>query len=83
MGEGHPVFRHGQAAGAILAEIADHPEITLCRRDITRFILVEPSKRSDEIQTLLKLDGPRHEGRANAPRHVLKLVELPFLLSSG
>lgn len=41
---------------AILAEIADHPEITLSRRDILRFILVEPSKRSEEIQTILKLD---------------------------
>lgn len=41
---------------AALAEIADHPEITLSRRDILRFILVEPAKRSEEIQTLLKLD---------------------------
>ena len=41
---------------AALAEVADHPEITLSRRDIIRFILVEPAKRSDEIQTLLKLD---------------------------
>lgn len=41
---------------AVLAEVADHPEITLCRRDIIRFILVEPSKRSTEIQTLLKLN---------------------------
>jgi hypothetical protein len=41
---------------AALAEIADHPEITLCRRDILRFILVEPTKRSDEIQAILKLD---------------------------
>ena len=41
---------------AALAEVADHPEITLSRRDIIRFILVEPSKRSAEIQTLLKLD---------------------------
>lgn len=40
----------------ILDAIADHPEITLSRRDIIRFILVEPSKRSQEIQTLLKLD---------------------------
>lgn len=39
-----------------LAEIADHPEITLSRRDILRFILVEPTKRSEEIQTILKLD---------------------------
>ena len=41
---------------AALDEVADHPEITLSRRDIIRFILVEPSKRSVEIQTLLKLD---------------------------
>jgi recombinational DNA repair ATPase RecF len=41
---------------AALAELADHPEITLSRREILRFILVEPSKRSEEIQTLLKLD---------------------------
>jgi RecF/RecN/SMC N terminal domain len=41
---------------AALAEIADHPEITLSRREILRFILVEPTKRSEEIQSLLKLD---------------------------
>lgn len=40
----------------ILGEIADHPEITLSRREILRFILVEPTKRSEEIQSLLKLD---------------------------
>src|SRR5262249_12795621 len=39
-----------------LAELADHPEITLSRREILRFILVEPTKRSEEIQTILKLD---------------------------
>jgi hypothetical protein len=41
---------------AVLDEIADHPEIMLSRREILRFILVEPSKRSEEIQTILKLD---------------------------
>lgn len=41
---------------AILAEVADHPEIMLSRREILRFILVEPTKRSEEIQTILKLD---------------------------
>lgn len=40
----------------ILAEIADHPEVTLSRREILRFILVEPTKRSEEIQSILKLD---------------------------
>ena len=39
-----------------LAEVAAHPEISLSRREILRFILVEPTKRSEEIQTILKLD---------------------------
>lgn len=39
-----------------LEAVAAHPEITLSRRDIIRFILAEPSKRSQEIQALLKLD---------------------------
>lgn len=41
---------------AVLDDVAEHPEITLSRREIIRFILIEPSKRSIEIQTLLKLD---------------------------
>jgi AAA domain len=44
------------AVRAALTDIADHPEITLSRRDILRFILVEPTKRSEEIQTILKLE---------------------------
>lgn len=39
-----------------LKEIANHPEVTLSRREILRFILVESSTRSEEIQSLLKLD---------------------------
>jgi hypothetical protein len=42
---------------AVLAEVAEHPEIALSRREILRFILVEPTRRSEEIQTILKLDG--------------------------
>lgn len=41
---------------AALADIAAHPEITLSRREILRFILVEPTARSEEIQAILKLD---------------------------
>lgn len=41
---------------AALEEIAEHPEITLSRREILRFILIEPTQRSEEIQTILKLD---------------------------
>lgn len=45
---------------AAFAEIADHPEITLSRREILRFILVEPTKRSEEIQTILKMEEIGH-----------------------
>lgn len=45
---------------AALADVADHPEITLSRREILRFIVVEPTKRSEEIQILLKLDDIGH-----------------------
>ena len=51
-----------------LAEIADHPEIMLSRREILRFILVEPTKRSEEIQTILKLDEIRADPRGDEHR---------------
>ena len=41
---------------AILDDIQNHPEITLARREILRFILVEPTKRSEEIQAILKIE---------------------------
>lgn len=41
---------------AALMDVSAHPEIALSRREILRFILVEPTKRSEEIQTILKLD---------------------------
>jgi recombinational DNA repair ATPase RecF len=41
---------------AIFEEVAEHPEITLARRDILRFILAEPAQRSEEIQAVLKLE---------------------------
>ncbi|WP_242392228.1 ATP-binding protein [Anaeromyxobacter oryzisoli] len=41
---------------AVFAELAEHPELALSRREILRFILVEPTKRSEEIQAILKLD---------------------------
>ena len=48
------------AVKAALDEIADHPEIALSRREILRFILVEPTKRAEEIQAILKLDEIGH-----------------------
>jgi hypothetical protein len=48
------------AIKAAFDEIAAHPEIVLSRREILRLILVEPTKRSTEIQTILKLDDIGH-----------------------
>ena len=42
---------------AALAAVARHPELTLSRRDILKFILIEPGKRAAEVQTLLQLDA--------------------------
>ena len=41
---------------AVFEEIARHPEITLARREIIKFILTEATQRSRDVQTLLKLD---------------------------
>jgi hypothetical protein len=41
---------------AVLDEVAEHPELTLSRREIIKYILVEAGERSKEIQALLKLD---------------------------
>ena len=43
------------AARAVLKEVARHPELTLSRREIIKYILVEAGERSKEIQALLKL----------------------------
>lgn len=45
---------------AALAAVAEHPEIALSRREILRFILVEPTERSQGIQTILKLEDVGH-----------------------
>lgn len=41
---------------AAIKEVEAHPEITLSRREVLRFILAEPTKRSEEIQIILKLE---------------------------
>lgn len=43
-------------SGAILEEVEQHPELTLSRREIIKYILVEAGERSKDIQALLKLD---------------------------
>ena len=44
------------AVRAVLEEVARHPDLTLSRREIIRYILVEAGQRSKEIQALLKLE---------------------------
>ena len=44
------------AARAAVEEAALHPELTLSRREIIKYILLEASERSTEIQALLKLE---------------------------
>jgi ABC-type branched-subunit amino acid transport system ATPase component len=45
------------AVKAAFAELAEHSEVTLSRREIIKFILTEAAKRSRDVQTLLKLDA--------------------------
>jgi len=42
---------------AVFADLAEHGEVTLSRREIIKFILTEAAKRSRDVQTLLKLDA--------------------------
>ena len=41
---------------AIIEEVAKHPELSLSRREIIRYILVEAGQRSKQIQALLRLE---------------------------
>ena len=41
---------------AVIEEVAQHPELSLSRREIIRYIIVEAGQRSKEIQALLKLE---------------------------
>lgn len=53
----HPKITPDDAAiRAVFAELAQHPETTLSRREIIKFILTEATQRSRDVQTLLKLD---------------------------
>ncbi len=44
------------AIRAVIEEVAQHPELSLSRREIIKYIIVEAGQRSKEIQTLLKLE---------------------------
>ncbi len=56
------------AIRAVIEEAAQHPELSLSRREIIKYIIVEAGQRSQEIQALLKLE------EIGAIRGVLKTV---------
>jgi len=41
---------------AAIKELQTHPEFALSRREIIKYIITPPGKRSEEVQTLLRLD---------------------------
>lgn len=41
---------------AIVAELQTHPEFALSRREIAKYVVTPPSRRSTDVQTLLRLD---------------------------
>lgn len=41
---------------AILEKVALHPEFTLSRRELIKYVLSEPGKRAKDVQELLRLD---------------------------
>src|SRR5207245_1249764 len=40
----------------VLKQVKSHPEFVLSRRELIRYVLATPGKRSEEIQALLHLD---------------------------
>jgi hypothetical protein len=61
---------------AVIEEVADHPELTLSRREIIKYIIVEAGQRSKEIQALLKLE------EIGQTRGVLKTVTNKLAIES-
>ena len=51
------IIPNDPAVKAVFAELTEHSEVTLSRREIIKFILSEAAKRSRDVQTLLKLDA--------------------------
>jgi hypothetical protein len=52
-----PIIKPGNPkVAAILREVATHPEFVLSRRELIKYVLSEPGKRSEEVQALLRLD---------------------------
>lgn len=41
---------------AVVEELRTHPEFALSRREIVKYVITPPGKRSEDVQTLLRLD---------------------------
>jgi hypothetical protein len=41
----------------VFSRVANHPEVVLSRREIIKYVLAEPGRRSKEVQALLKLES--------------------------
>jgi ABC-type cobalamin/Fe3+-siderophores transport system ATPase subunit len=46
----------GAEEKAVVAELQAHPEFALSRREIAKYIIAQPAKRSEYVQDLLRLD---------------------------
>ena len=53
----NPIITHSDPAVLkLLKEIASHPEFTLTRRELIKYVISTPGDRAKEVQVLLKLD---------------------------
>lgn len=66
---GYTLVPDTPALRAALEETRSHPELTLSRREIIKFILAEPTKRATEVQALLQLDKLETNRRALKSAH--------------
>jgi len=48
---------NNEESQSIISFLKEHPEFSLSRREILKFIVTEPSKRAKEVQALLKMDS--------------------------
>jgi ABC-type Mn2+/Zn2+ transport system ATPase subunit len=62
---------------AAVEQARQHPELTLSRREIIKYVVTEPGKRAQEVQALLKLD------RIDETRRLLRTVQSKTATEAG
>ncbi len=50
------IIPYDEQVKGVIAELQTHPEFALSRREIIKYIITPPGKRSEDVQTLLRLD---------------------------